>query len=107
MFNFFCSGLYRSRVSFEHLEMSVRGRERKDVLNALALDALGQLCGHTRIHLDGRAQFAFLEDPNRQVARSGSNLEDGICGSQVRLVDDPAPRAHGEVIRRSSRARER
>jgi len=65
--------------------------------DALALDTLGQLGGHARVHLDGRARLALLEDADRQVARTGTDLEDDVGSAQVGLVDDAAGGEEGSV----------
>ena len=56
--------------------------------DALSLHALGELGGHARVHLDGEAVLALLQDANRQVAGAGANLEHAIGRAQVRFVDD-------------------
>lgn len=59
-------------------------------MHALALDTLGELCSHARVHLDGVARLALLEDADREIACSGADLENDIRGAKVGLVDDTA-----------------
>jgi len=59
-----------------------------NVDDALSLHALGELGGHARVHLDGEAGLALLQDAYGQVASAGADLKHAIRRAQVSLVDD-------------------
>ena len=57
---------------------------------ALSLHTLAQLGGHSGIHLNGRAVLALLQDADRQISSSRSDLQYHVRCAQVGLVDDTA-----------------
>lgn len=66
-------------VAQEDFELLLRGGSH---------DTLGDLGGHPRVQLDGVQLLGLLEYAHANVARSGADLEHGVGGLEVRLLDD-------------------
>lgn len=72
-------------------EVELDGVAQQDLellLRRRAHDTLGDLGSHPRVQLDGVQLLGLLQYPHTDVSRSRADLEDGVGGLEVRLLDD-------------------
>lgn len=64
--------------------MACDGRE-KECRYALSLDTLRDFCCHPRVHLYSGDMFGFFKNSDRQISSAGTNLQDFVRGTKIRL----------------------